>query len=193
MMALMQLPPEPIAARGVLRRESGRHGDKGEHPAPVDIPSLGEYARPGIYFLHHEGVVVYVGQAVDMRRRIATHIGEGTKVFGSVSCRPCPVEKLDKYERFHIELLAPKYNRCHRAKAARDLLGAAPQPPPGCGVTMNEVQAAEYLGVDVDQVRRLAKNGGPRKKRLARCSIRRFLTRDVVEYALKRSRTKAPA
>lgn len=78
----------------------------------VCISSLESLAQSGIYFLIHEGVVVYVGQARDMRRRVASHIGDGTKVFDTVARVPCVAADLDQLERAYIEELVPKYNRC---------------------------------------------------------------------------------
>lgn len=89
-------------------------------PGPsLQIPSFAGFACSGVYFLQRDGVVVYVGQAKNMRRRIGEHISEGAKAFDTVSCRPCPVEHLDRVEAHFIERLVPEYNQCTVAKAAR--------------------------------------------------------------------------
>jgi hypothetical protein len=75
------------------------------------ITALGAYGCTGVYFLWHEGVVVYVGQGRNMRRRIGTHIAEWVKVFDSISCVRCHVKELDRIERRFIAALRPKYNQ----------------------------------------------------------------------------------
>lgn len=95
--------------------------------ADIDMPSMGEpvqfswlpsFKQSGIYFLWYEGVVVYVGQALNMRGRIASHLSEGRKIFDAVSCRPMK-GNFNYWERYYIERLLPKYNQCHFAKQAR--------------------------------------------------------------------------
>ena len=76
----------------------------------VQISDFRILAGPGIYFLMLDDVVVYVGQAVNMRVRVAAHIGEGTKEFDRVAFVPCHPQNLLRYERSYIEKLVPKYN-----------------------------------------------------------------------------------
>lgn len=85
----------------------------------IALPSLDELAQSGVYFLHHEGEIVYVGKGVDMRKRVSDHIGEGFKVFDAVSFHPCPLEKLDAIERRYIKKHLPKYNKCRLANFMR--------------------------------------------------------------------------
>src|SRR6478736_324144 len=85
----------------------------------VEFPTLDEAAQPGIYFLFRKGVVVYVGQAVDMRRRIGQHLGDGGKVFDAVSFKPYAVDKLAAMERRYIELFVPEYNNCRLTVSLR--------------------------------------------------------------------------
>lgn len=66
--------------------------------------------QPAIYFLVRAGVVVYVGQSVVPRQRIATHSREGTKKFDSAYMRPCSEGDLDELESHFIHLLSPEYN-----------------------------------------------------------------------------------
>lgn len=62
---------------------------------------------PGIYFLVHEKVVVYVGQSVNVYGRAFTHTD---KVFDSVYYLPCPENELLKLESQWIAKLKPIYN-----------------------------------------------------------------------------------
>lgn len=94
---------------------------------PVHLPTLDVFAQSGIYFLHRSDVVVYVGQAVDMRRRIGQHIGDASKVFDAVSCVPCEVHNLDRLERKYIERLVPEYNRCRLSELLRQGSKSEPQ------------------------------------------------------------------
>lgn len=93
----------------------------------IGIPNLRALAQSGIYFLLAEGEVVYVGQSVDMRRRVADHIGDGLKVFDAVSFVPCHPDKLISVEAKFIRRYAPKYNLCGVARMAK--LAPKQQPP----------------------------------------------------------------
>jgi hypothetical protein len=85
----------------------------------VHIPDLTGLAISGVYFLIHEGQVVYVGQSVDMRRRLADHIGEGAKVFDSITFIPLPISQLNVVEARHIKRYLPRYNNCPASQAIR--------------------------------------------------------------------------
>ena len=56
---------------------------------PFGFPNLADLGTSGIYFLHLDGEVVYVGQAVDMRRRVGQHLGDASKQFDAVSFIRC--------------------------------------------------------------------------------------------------------
>lgn len=61
----------------------------------------------GVYFLIHEGEVVYVGRSENILGRIAAHISEGEKEFDSFTYLPAgPIR-----EGHYIKLLNPKYNK----------------------------------------------------------------------------------
>jgi excinuclease UvrABC nuclease subunit len=70
----------------------------------------------GIYFLISDGSVVYVGQSVDVYRRIASHVT--TKQFDAIHVLPCPEVELVKVESDYIRKLNPPLNRAGRIKAA---------------------------------------------------------------------------
>ena len=80
------------------------------------IPSFDGFNVTGVYFLYRSGEVVYVGQAVDIRRRICSHIAEGVKTFDAVSFIRCERDKLDATERRYIQALRPEYNKCAIAR-----------------------------------------------------------------------------
>jgi hypothetical protein len=97
---------------------------------PVQFPDLSAFAGSGVYFLYREGVIVYVGQAVDMRRRLGQHLGDILKRFDSVACVRCPIDQLDRLERHYIEELVPEYNQCSLASFLRRANnGSFKQPP----------------------------------------------------------------
>lgn len=92
----------------------------------VHMPSLDGFGASGVYFLYQEGRVVYVGQAVNVRKRVGNHIGEGVKSFDVVSFIPCRRDQLNAIERKYIALLGPKYNDCGIARDTRLAAGFAP-------------------------------------------------------------------
>jgi hypothetical protein len=87
----------------------------------VHFPDLSHLAISGIYFLLRDGVIVYVGQAKDIRRRISEHIGEGVKRFDSVAHVRCHPERLLERERAYIEKLLPEYNNCPTSRGLRSI------------------------------------------------------------------------
>jgi len=71
---------------------------------PLCLPSV----RCGIYFLIHEGSVVYVGKSEYGPARILQHVGN--KKFDQVFAMPCEKKDLLDREREWIDRLLPKYN-----------------------------------------------------------------------------------
>jgi len=76
----------------------------------------------GVYALHMDGIIVYVGQGHCIFRRIRDHVGEKTKSFNGYSfiCINKPLEKLNYHtgrlylnwlEVFEINHARPKLNR----------------------------------------------------------------------------------
>ena len=61
----------------------------------------------GVYFLVHEGAVIYVGQSVNVYASIYTHKQEGHKSFDSFTFIPCEKEELDILESLYIHALCP--------------------------------------------------------------------------------------
>lgn len=135
-----------------------------EESPTVPFPSLTAFAQSGVYLLWRKGVVVYVGQAVNMRARIGQHVSDGLKVFDAVSFVGCPVERLDAVEREHIRRLSPEYNQCRLAKSVKALNTA-------CGRDVNEPwlsanDAATALGVNPSELEAQRRNGCAPKSRL---------------------------
>jgi hypothetical protein len=62
----------------------------------------------GVYFLKHEGQIVYVGQSISVYSRVSAHRRD--KTFDMVSFLPCKREELNNLEGFFIRLLMPKLN-----------------------------------------------------------------------------------
>jgi hypothetical protein len=63
----------------------------------------------GIYFLICRGVIVYVGQARHVMKRLAQHTA--TKKFDAWHWVPCPPHRLNAVERAYINALMPPLNR----------------------------------------------------------------------------------
>lgn len=63
----------------------------------------------GVYFLIKDGIVVYVGQSIDVFARLATHRRD--KKFDRVTIIWCPPEILLKLEAKYIARLRPELNR----------------------------------------------------------------------------------
>lgn len=64
----------------------------------------------GIYLLIKEGRVVYVGQSVDIHRRVLAHKNE--KSFDSYQVIPAPEPLLDDLETLLVLAYNPPYNGC---------------------------------------------------------------------------------
>lgn len=65
----------------------------------------------GIYFLICEEQIVYVGQSVDIFKRLREHRKEGYKKWDRFSMIPVRKEKLTEVETWYIQHFRPKYNR----------------------------------------------------------------------------------
>ena len=81
----------------------------------------------GIYFLIRAGRIVYIGQAVNIFARIATHMAR--KDFDSWSHVKCSAHQLSEFERAYINKFMPEMNKDHvtrkiraDAKASRDAM-----------------------------------------------------------------------
>ena len=72
--------------------------------SPISVKTIS-----GVYFLIKANRVVYVGQSVDVFRRISKHIAAG-KAFDSFNFLACAPDKLDETERQYIQALMPDWN-----------------------------------------------------------------------------------
>lgn len=145
----------------------------------------------GIYFLHSGTDVVYVGQAIDIRKRIGNHLTEGVKSFDRFSWIPIPQHLLDKREREYIGRFAPRYNRCSLANDAR-LMAQAGWGEAGKVLavankgSLSLDDAARFLGISTDALLALGESGPPyRNSRYSRSRVRRrvYPLNDLREYA----------
>lgn len=65
----------------------------------------------GVYFLINDaGDVVYVGQSICPRYRVAQHVNEGVKQFSEARLLPVMAKDLDEVETAFIHLFAPPLN-----------------------------------------------------------------------------------
>lgn len=73
------------------------------------LPTQAFQSGPCVYFLCHEGRVVYVGQAMNVSVRVADHMND--KLFDQVCYIRVPVNKLLTVEAALIAHLKPVYNK----------------------------------------------------------------------------------
>lgn len=73
---------------------------------PIDVLST----PPGIYFLCEDEEIVYVGQALNVARRIGEHMTEEKRSFNQVYFIPCLVNNLLEFESALIRWFRPRYN-----------------------------------------------------------------------------------
>lgn len=128
----------------------------------VQCLPVSDFATSGVYFLYLANAVVYVGQAIDIRKRIGTHLVEAKKAFDSVSCIPCSERAMAGVERFFIAKLRPRYNNCGLVKQLRSIesTGWNPSSDPMIeDVLVTQDDAASLLGINADEVRGLEENG----------------------------------
>lgn len=153
---------------------------------PVQFLKTAEFAQSGVYFLILKGEVVYVGQATNMWKRIGQHMVDNTKWFDAVSCKPIPKKALFEWERYYIERLAPRYNRCYLSKHIRNTGGhdiGEVARPKDRDHFVSIGQAAEFLGITVEQLRMLREQGLLTKRRLPRSGVRCYHTSDLRAWA----------
>lgn len=147
----------------------------------ISIPDLTPLSCSGVYFLYQGSVVVYVGQAVDIRRRLAGHIAEGVKVFDGISFVPCAPSGLLTAERRYIQKLRPIYNVVSNPAASMfgapfgDLALSAPITK----ATFSAAEAAEFLGINDTSFADLWRSGEIRSVRIGRSRNRRYRVADL--------------
>jgi hypothetical protein len=178
----MLQPPFPPLSRA--RKCTARRCEAmPDHANVVPMPNLDQFARSGIYFLHCCGEVVYVGQAVDVRRRLGNHVSEGTKPFDAVSMMPCDVDDLDARERHFIQQLLPRYNSCRFSQLLREAGAAREEDRPWMPI-LKRHEVAAYLGVtDATLGKWEAEGRGPPKSRLPRSKARVYRLTEVRAFA----------
>lgn len=86
-------------------------------PEALIFRSMPNPEQSGVYFLIDGGVIKYVGQSLNVLRRIQRHVREG-RTFERFCFIPCPPEALDATEERYILALMPKWNRVWLQKAA---------------------------------------------------------------------------
>ena len=104
--------PEPVR----IITDAKRVSDYRKVPVPLreivglcDVTS--EIVRTGVYFLCREGVVLYVGQSVNVASRIHDHYKRWE--FDSTLFLPWPADDLDRLEGALIRALRPSFNGKH--------------------------------------------------------------------------------
>ena len=186
--------PRPGSAEA-LGRESGAMAESADEIATrhaaeglsVSIAQLAGLNRSGVYFLYRAGVVVYVGQARDIRRRVASHMADGVKDFDAVSFIPFTVDKLLSAEARYIRRLRPLYNRVGNSSAVAGYqsFGSFAPSHPLVKASLTALEAADRLGVPVEALLRTWHSHGYRPKRFARPKPLGYCPIDCDELAQK--------
>ena len=76
----------------------------------VQHASMYRHDYPGIYILLSLDEIVYVGQSVNVGRRLEEHWNELKKDFNRYFVIRCERENLNKLEAYYILRFRPKYN-----------------------------------------------------------------------------------
>ncbi len=154
---------------------------------PVQLSEMdASYSQPGVYFLWQGDAVVYVGQSRDMTRRVLEHACDRMKQFDGISCKPCHPQALLKKERFFIEALLPRYNRCGLSKSVRKTWVGHMDAKADLKKRVGHKTAAKILGVTAGQLNRLTKCGlRARTVVIPRANVRRssYLVKDLHQFA----------
>lgn len=90
---------------------------------PLEIVSAA-YDRndlSGVYFLINNGEIVYVGQSMNVHKRISEHARQKEKEFDAFHYVVCDPAMLDELENAYIIALAPRYNRAFSHQKARHM------------------------------------------------------------------------
>jgi hypothetical protein len=99
----------------VLARWRSKQGDSGRVPESLShIEGIEQFDADQpcvIYFLVHDGEVVYVGQSADWPARLVTHVKQGEKRFDSVFTLGVDRLSLREVESKYIKEFQPKYNK----------------------------------------------------------------------------------
>lgn len=125
-----------------------------EVPQADGLSQLPASTIAGVYFLWHGDLIVYVGQSHHITKRIFEHIKDRTKRFDGMSYIEIRKGRL-RLERYFIEKLLPKYNRCGIASSMRKLRQHgydAPAKVPYQPKMMSGPEAAELLGIPLDKL-----------------------------------------
>ncbi len=161
----------------------------------IPFSILPDYGQSGIYFLHRNQIVVYVGQATNMRVRIADHLAEGRKTFDAVSCFLCSERKLDLHERLFICWFVPAYNRCGLSAQLRMLKDAGCSREEmmrlavGKSCRLSQETTAAMLGIDEKHLIAISEKDLPftvHRLTRVRKRTRRYKMADVIDFQVAR-------
>lgn len=156
----------------------------------------GEYRHPAVYFLMDEGAVVYVGQTTNLKWRIDQHIQQGVKEFDSVAFAPCCVSRLLEVESHYIREMAPPYNQCGIAKAARREDSYIPDDPPvhdrDGELCVGSLGLSRIMNCERDFAKMLLKGMGKTEVKLVDAFALAMTVRPATEPSSPSGRTRKP-
>lgn len=164
-------------------------------PEPCAPIQLGQFfledrRHPAVYFLYHEGTVVYVGQSRTLKWRIDCHMAEAVKEFDAVAFIRCTIDQLLSIEGQYIRKLAPRYNACLLANGVRS---RKPWRYLSSGASkLNVDEAAAYLGVSTSDILQWRDDGLIQKDLRARRDRRRVACWNWSANALNKFRDEHP-
>ena len=102
----------------------------------------------GVYFLLRKGVVVYVGQAKNVKARLRAHTADPEKDFDAYAWVRCEIEHLDTLEALYIMTLRPEQNKRHPSlyallERAKTMPKNLVPPNPDLVAAVTELEATE--------------------------------------------------
>lgn len=101
----------------------------------------------GVYILKQGSEIVYVGQSIDIERRLSEH-KKTDKIYDSVKTIGCKKENLDELEKKIIQKHSPKYNVIHNSNKTNKLYLSMTDNYMMADVTMKNRNGKEVLRID---------------------------------------------
>jgi hypothetical protein len=138
------------------------------------------WARPircGIYFLIRGGVIVYVGQTIDLHSRLVAHTK--SKTFDSWAWKAYPPGRLNAMERAYIDALMPEENMDPMTVRMREQSIPPPLPPVPRQYVLQDDEYSATIQAAVDA----RKESRARRKAIRSTGVEIMPTRDFSEMS----------
>lgn len=80
----------------------------------LELPQEFVNPKPCIYFLLVNNIIQYIGQSINIIRRVVNHMSDKGKIFNRVFFIWCEVDRLDQVEQEMIKRYQPPLNTFHK-------------------------------------------------------------------------------